>query len=286
MLIDLVNSYIINPHIVGSRGRTAHYPSEASVISRTDGNVIGRCHRATWYDWTGVVPTNPVDPRGMWTMEFGNKLESMYIEYCKQLGIWAGDHVKFYDKIHNVSGEVDMFMFDEEERIEGVEYKSAYGYGFQKNIKQYPKLENLLQVLLYFHSFPEIKFWHLVYHSRDTMENVEYGLRTTNENDNTYIVVNDIPCKIFSLEDIWTRYQQLGEYVLKNEAPPRDFKYGFTLDESTARLAAGQITKTKFAAVKAGKVLDSDWQCLYCKHLNTCYPERRTDVRQVEDDAV
>lgn len=284
MLIDKINSYILHPHVVSDRARFSHYPSEASVISKVTGGVIGKCHRACFYDWKGQPVTNPIDARGQWTMDFGKKLEEMYVELTKQLGIWAGNNVKFYDKIHNISGEVDVFVFETTPNIIGVELKSAYGYGFQNSVKAYPKLENLLQVALYINHF-KLPEWRLIYHSRDTMENVEYKitLDTTKEEDitqrKTLVCVNDVPCNVFFVEDIYDRYKQIGEYLLKDELPPRDFTYMYSPEQSADRFAKGLITKTKFNAVKNGKGTDSDWPCLYCKYLNHCWREKRTDIK-------
>ena len=279
-LIDKINQYILDPHIVTDRHRVSHYPSEASIISRTDGTVIGKCHRASYYSWMGEKPTNEIDARGMWTMNFGKKLEDMYTENFKQLGIWAGNNVKFFDPIHNVSGEADIFVFDEGQKIIGVEIKSAYGYGFQKKVTQFPKMENLLQVALYMKHFPYP--WKLIYHSRDTMENVEYNITMANEEVNgkmmEFLYVNDIPVRVFYIEDIYTRFQQLGEYITKKILPPREYTYGYTLEQSVDRHSQGQISKTKLAQVKGKKATDSDWQCLYCSHLDRCWRDKRREI--------
>ena len=285
---DRVNEYILNPHIIGERNRTAHYPSEASIISRTDGNVIGKCHRASYYGWKGIPKTNETDARGMWTMNFGKELENMYTEYIKQIGIWAGNNIKYYDTLHNISGEIDIVVFDGEiggktRPVSGIEIKTAYGYGFQKKVKVFPKIENLLQVALYLDYF-KFPYWTLLYHSRDTMENLEYKIELIEEKgvDNQvigkHLLVDSIPVRIFMLEDIYTRYAQLGEYVMANTLPPRDYTYGYDMDTSIQRFADGKISKTKLAQVKAKKGTDSDWQCLYCSYLDECWKEKRAEI--------
>ncbi len=278
-LISAINEYITSPHVIDKRGRFAHYPSEAKIISRTDGEIIGKCHRAAWYDWMGESPANPVDARGKWTFLMGKLIEEGYTEYCKQLGIWAGNNVHMYDPIHNVSGEGDIFIFNEEHEIEGVEIKTAYGYGFQKSVKVFPKIENLLQSILYLDYFP-IEKYHLIYHARDTQENVEYILTMgTKEDGNKFLNVDGQPCNIFYLSDIYEQYRILGEYVMKKEIPPRDYTYAFDTEQTRKRFKDGKITKTKLSAVENGKTTDSDWQCLYCNHLDRCWCEKRAAMK-------
>ena len=129
-ITQLINEYLVNPHTIDVRGRFSHYPSEASVISRLDSSIIGKCHRASWFSWKGIEASNPLNPRAYWTFETAKSIEKSYVEFCKQLGIWAGNNIKFYDSKHNVSGEADIFVFDQpsttHKDMRGVEIKTAY----------------------------------------------------------------------------------------------------------------------------------------------------------------
>lgn len=284
-IIEQINQYLVNPHTIDKRARFSHYPSEASIISRIDNSTIGKCHRASWYNWLGYEPTNPVDQRAEWTFEVANRLEGAYIEFCKRIGIWAGNNVKFYDREHNVSGEADIFIFEPipqdqwkdrtpVNEINGVEVKTAYGYGFQKQVKEGPKIENLLQVALYLDYFGCPR-WHLIYKARDTMEDTEYIITMAQDKNGKYICVDGVPVRIFYLQDIYDRYNVLGQHVINKTLPDRDYTYGYSPEQSEWRAKNGLITKSKYAAVKAGKVTDSDWQCLYCSHLDRCWEQKR-----------
>jgi hypothetical protein len=275
----LINEYIINPYVEGDRVRTAYYPSEASAIDRS-GNVVGKCLRATYYDWTGQKPTNPIDMRGWWTFELGKKIEQIYTEKAKECGIWAGNNVKFYDKIHNISGEVDIFIFNGSHtsaNIEGVEIKTAYGYGFQKQVTSAPKPENLMQIMLYiaYFGYP----WHLVYKARDTQEDIEYIVTLDKDDKGTHAIIDSVPYKAFYLEDIYARYEKLGEHIMLGTEPPQDYQYAYDLSQSERRYEMGEITKTKLAQVKNGKTTDSDWRCLYCSHLDRCWADKRKQMK-------
>jgi len=282
-VIKVINNYVTNPHVIDKRGRFAHYPSEAKIISRLDGEIIGKCHRASWYDWMGELPTNPVDARGQWTFLMGKLIEGGYVEYCKQIGIWAGNNVHLYDKIHNISGEADLFIFNESREIEGVEIKTAYGYGFQQSVSKFPKIENLLQSAIYLDYFP-VFCWHLIYKARDTQEDVEYILTIGRDKDgNRAIYVDGSPCLLFYVEDIYNQYKTLGEYVINKQLPPRDYTYMYDIEQSRERFEQGKISKTKLATVEKGTGTDSNWQCLYCSHLDRCWIEKRVAQKLKEE---
>lgn len=283
-ITELINNYLVNPHTIDKRARFSHYPSEASIISRLNGKVMGKCHRASWYSWLDMPVTNPLDARAYWTFEMGKKIEASYIEYCKQLGIWAGNNVKFYDREHNISGEADLFVFDGGKTegkpdILGIEIKSAYGYGYKKKVTQFPKIENLLQVALYMDYFH--CDWNLVYKARDTQEDVEYRIvMKTETNGDKILIINGItPVLIFYMQDIYDRYNTLGEYIIEKKMPPRDYTYGYSLQESEERCKAGEITKSRLNNIKAEKIMDSDWQCVYCSYLDECWKEKRNALK-------
>lgn len=281
MLIEKVNEYICNPMVIDTRGRKGYYPSEASAIDRFTGDCVGKCLRAAYYSWTDTPKTNPVDARGMWTFAFGSNIERMWTNYFKEIGIWAGNNVKFFDKERNVSGEADIFIFDQDKNIVGVEMKTAYGYGFQSKIKVAPKPENLMQVGLYLQNFPQCPYWILIYHARDTHEQVEYHISLKTDNVGTHLMVNHtIPIKNWYMEDVYKRYDLLGQSVALGVEPDRDFTYAFTRDQSRDRFACGKISKTKFAKVEKGLETDSDWQCLYCSYLDKCWAQKRGEMRR------
>jgi len=226
----------------------------------------------------GEKPTNPVDARGQWTFLMGKLIEGGYVEYCKQIGIWAGNNVHMYDKIHNISGEADLFIFNEQQRLEGVEIKTAYGYGFQQSVSKFPKIENLMQSALYLDYFP-VACWHLIYKARDTQEDVEYVITMESDNIGKYTCVDGMPCQIFYLDDVYNQYRILGEYVINKQLPPRDYTYMYELAQSEERFKRGKISKTRLSDVNKGKCTDSDWQCLYCDHLDRCWIEKRTALK-------
>ena len=228
----------------------------------------------------GEISTNPVDARGQWTFAMGRMIEAAYIEYCKQLGIWAGNNVHFYDIIHNISGEADIFVWlDKIKGIKaGIEIKTAYGYGFQQSVSKFPKIENLLQTAIYLDYFP-VAEWHLIYKARDTQEDVEYIITIEADDKGRFLCIDGQPCYIFYLSDIYNRYRVLGEYVINKQLPPRDYTYMYDIEQSRERFKQGKISKTRLVEVEKGKGTDSSWQCLYCNFLDKCYIEKRSQMK-------
>lgn len=286
-IIEQINEYVVKPNVLDQRAKLSHYPSEASVKSRLDDQVIGKCHRAAYYSWKGIETTNPVDARGMWTFMTGKLIETAYVEYCKELGIWAANNVKFFNPIHNVSGEVDLFVFNEDKKLIMAEIKTAYGYGFQNSVMKFPKMENLLQVALYLDFFKNIPECRLIYKARDTQEDIEYVVSLKEENKEKFLMVNySIPVQLFHIQDIYDRYAQLGKYLMDNIEPPRDYTYGFTLEQSKERLEKGVITKSRYTKIEKCTVMDSDWNCVYCSYLDLCWKDKRKEIKmkKIEED--
>ena len=280
MLIDKVNHHIQHPLLKENRVRKGYYPSEASAIDKRTGKCLGKCLRAAYYSWSGEEKTNPPDARGEWTFAFGHGIEAMYTEYFKQLGIWAGNNVKFYDVVRNISGESDIFVFDDNNEVQGVEIKTAYGYGFQKNVKTAPKPENLMQVGIYLDNFLFTKYYILIYHARDTHEQVEYKVSRHEIDGKHHLMINDvIPVTNWSMEDVYERYNLLGQALMTKIMPPNDFTYCYTKEESAQRFANGEISKTKWAKVEKDTEFDSDWQCLYCPYLDKCWAKKRGEMK-------
>ena len=109
---------------------------------------------------------------------------------------------------------------------------------------------------------------------------MEYLLNFSSIPDGKILIVNaTIPVHTFHLQDIYDRYAILGKYVIDNTIPPRDYTYGYSMQESEERCKVGKITKSKLAKVKASQITDSDWNCLYCSHLDTCYKEKRNAMK-------
>lgn len=291
-IIEEVNNQITKPLPLPDKVRSAFFPSEASVVT-VNGDIIGTCAYATYLSFLNTPISNPIDARGQWTLDMGKMVEERYIEMLKRRGVWIGNNIKYYDPVSDISGEIDVLLVDrnvEPEIIIGAEVKSAYGSKFRTSIGKFPKLENLLQVALYLDYF-KFPYWILVYHARDTQEQVEYRIQITEEKliapngeeiTRHHLLVDSIPLKLFYVEDIYARYRLIEEHVASRKFPPKDYTYGYTEEQTKERFNNGVISKWKMTKIKAGNLVDSDWQCLYCKYLNACWAEKREKLGLIE----
>lgn len=172
-----------------ARRNTTFYPSSASAVL-ADGRVIGGCWRSDWYRIHNITPTNTSGFYMHMIWALGHAVEAAMVEQMKRAGIYEANSVKFLDRVHNVSGELDIvgrYRADGGIRYYGVEIKSVYGIGGTMTITgrrrawrgqaafaPKPKESNLMQVMKYLVEFdPEgedryaLDFFKLIYCPRD-----------------------------------------------------------------------------------------------------------------------
>src|SRR5690242_18355382 len=105
-LLARVDHHITHPIRIDSRAKH-FYPTSGSCVSNKDSKLRGACHRAVAYEYWNTPVTSSHSPETMYTFELGRQIESMFIEWFKEMGIYAGDHIKFYNADFHVSGELD-----------------------------------------------------------------------------------------------------------------------------------------------------------------------------------
>lgn len=111
ILTEYEDDFILKSSDLEER-RQSLYPSEASVIVSIDGRdvVRGKCMRAAYYRATRVPKTNPAGASLMSKAHLGKWDENGLVERYKEMGIWAGNNIKFYDAERAISGEVDIVI--------------------------------------------------------------------------------------------------------------------------------------------------------------------------------
>lgn len=255
---------IINASIENKsrREREPHvyWPSEASLVS--NGSVIGKCHRASYYNYTGIIPTNPIYPSSIRKMEAGSSIEYNEHKFAERAGILVDHNVKRrkeYDSI-TISAEIDA-IYKYLDKTSIIEIKSMGGYFARKQIfgnkstPGKPKEEHVLQTTLYNDIYPEHDGVVIRYIDRTDCDIIEHRVTLQEVTvpstgaSNHMVVVNGSVWPDFSLERIIDRYKILDDWISKNTRPPRDFD-----------------PEEK----KQGKKTVRAWQCSYCQWLNQC----------------
>lgn len=312
MSYDLVQS--TDAHMTRSRfflPRGTHfYPSEASV-KWTDAHGIercdGKCLRAAWYRLTGKGEYVAPDAGSEWIFALGKAVEEILVEQWKQMGIWIDNNIRFYDKAHNLSGELDAVLRDPTSgELFGVEVKSFYGYQGKKQIMGNksqagaPKTAQMLQCLLYVYFCKrlfdegvlpyEITHFKLVYYARDSSARRSFDLSIQDINGMLRPTVDNVVDYRFTIQDILNRYLQMAEYMKNGEnPPPRDYEKAYSIEKVEKLNALGEISKTAYEKwVKSpAKNPIGDWQCAYCPYQKFCYsddtPEQEVPKIQHQD---
>ncbi len=269
------------------------WPSQASVIS-TNGEVIGKCLRASFYEKTGETPTNIVDDAIVAMGYMGTKIEDGIIELCKNQGIWEANNIKW--QAHGISGEVDIIIrvlntdiYPHVEDMYIVECKSCSGYYVNKELFGYyegsgsnrtyvkgkPKDKHLLQSVLYAHVAKDKGFKGTIifYVSRDESKMTEFLVSV---DDDGRIFINGELDQRFKVQDIISRYQVLQSTIDLNELPNRDYKPLYSDQEVEELYGLKKISKTAYENHKNKKTSYCDSECNYCEFKLKCLSEDST----------
>lgn len=295
-MIDATNAQIVEKRFQEEndpRDRHRYWPSEASIAYTDEHGVrriLGKCIRAVAYSALGVQRTDAIDARGLRIMHMGKIIEACEQQWAKDAGLWWGSNVKFRHRVGHmtISGEVDMFIRRPDGTIEGIEFKSGYGYFFESEIFGntrkfgYPKPDHLMQVVLYLDHYDQVETFGIVYVNRGDLSRAEHRVSLVQQEngDKTIRVitrakdkVNDIVDERFTVNSIYQRFMELDNYLNDDTIPPRD--YSIQWDNATIEREWGfkNISKSKYDKWKSRKQPIGDWMCRYCSYVNLCYNE-------------
>jgi len=165
-LLEIIKNELLRPRRPTAVRLPTFYPSSASAIDSSTGDVIGGCRRADWYRVNRVSKSNSRDFYLAMIHELGNAVESTVVKAMMKAGIFESTNVKLYDPRTNLSGELDVVgryrKKDSSIGYYGVEVKSVYGMGVTMSItgrqrawrgqpafRPKPKDNNLMQSMVY-----------------------------------------------------------------------------------------------------------------------------------------
>jgi hypothetical protein len=115
------------------------WPSEASAdrIDKTEGPIVGSCHRKSFGRMVGWPITNQVDPVGAWRFVTGRSIEDHLTLLAKNSKpqIYAANGIRHFVKDIYLPFELDLVVKDPNtNRGWIVECKTVYGYQAEKEI--------------------------------------------------------------------------------------------------------------------------------------------------------
>jgi len=287
-LIKATEAHISKGKIRG-KNSIHYYPSEASVkIKNPDGTVkiLGNCLRKSYLRCIGAE-AGEKNRDNNFSAELGNACESYLIEKWKEMGIWEGDHVKWYDSTYNISGELDAILKQPAGAYFGVEIKTIHHYkqeteifGNSRVIGK-PNDRHLLQTVIYKYEWPELEYFEMFYLHRGSGRHTTYRITLIQDElaDGKVVhrpMVEGHVIMDYTVEDIFDRYQLLDDCIKNKVVPPADFKYKYEKEEIEKRWKNKDISKSKYDLWKKTRSKSSsnwpgDWECRYCPYTNLCF---------------
>lgn len=264
---------------------SAHNPSSASVKWKDFNGiqkVSGTCLRSLFYRNTGVPGGTSPDAYSEWIFATGKGVEEILVEQWKEMGIWVGNNIKFYDKEKNISGELDVVLSEPDGTLYGAEIKSFSGYSATKEVigntkfPGKPKISQMLQTLIYVDLCKRLgilQYFKMIYYARDSGERTEYDIGLVQDGEYLRPTINDEIDYRFTMQDIYDRYNELDFYMENKTLPPRDYSISWSAEQVEEAHQAGEITEAKYLKYKKSPSKNpiGNWQCNYCAYKEVCW---------------
>ena len=277
--------YIRRDKIRSLGKKPSFWPSQARA-KNTNG-VMGKCLRASYYEKTGVPRTEKTSDQLELMAYMGNMIEDGLIDMLKNMGMWKGNNIKFFDEENSISGEIDVIietLNDETAMPElwNVECKSCSGYHINKEVFGYssgrganktfvigrPKIKHLMQASIYCAATKgKCKGTKLIYFSRDESRMKEFEITISERGE---VLVDGTVDKRFILSDIYESFQNLDSFLGSKTLPPKDYKYSYTDEQVESMFANGEISQTEKNNHMNGTRPYMDEECSYCMHRTKC----------------
>jgi len=278
-ILEKVDHHLENPYTERSHFSSKnHYPSQSSCVMKNEYDekeVIGSCLRSIYWESRGIKKTNPMKARSIRIAKTGKLIEQIEVQLYKELGIWRGNNVKFFNEKCKVSGEIDAMIYDESvKHLLGIEIKTGYDYKFRKEVigtstkSGRPKLDHLLQTMLYIDYF-KIPF-KMIYIDRGNAARKEYSI--TINNDGTPNIDGKKLNNGISIPGCIARFKQVEEHLENATLPRRDYQLKYSDEHIDFLHNSNRLNKTQKKEYEKNKKLDmGDWRCAYCNYKDYCW---------------
>lgn len=268
------------------------WPTEASVLWHApDGTPIleGACRRKVVYRLRDTPRERTIKPELTLKWRCGDWFEEHCLKASRARGDLARAKVRIFDTSTcslPISGEIDAVNWiniDDETIYYPVDYKTAGEYWASSEILGNksklgkPKVENLLQLMVYLDHDPRFPWGLLVYGIRDGWGMAQFQVELVNNptNGTRCAKVNGVLYPQYTMESIIERYRQICLYMDQNLLPIRDFDLHYTPQRAKALFDLGRLAKGKWENIQKGErfyknVPIGDWQCSYCDYAQRC----------------
>lgn len=287
------------------------YPSGQFI--KIGGQPFGKCPRSVYYD-NKFPEQKKISFRMTGMANMGNLIESMLIDWTRDIGAYITGQLQIVDPENYWSGKVDILTYEFEfddfntrsdikidftKRIP-IEVKSVYGYNGSKGVivgnsktRNAPKPNAVCQLALYLDYLQRKGFdspygiiWYI---SRDEGESKSYKMTIEPRNmaDGSvkrYIRIDGDLYHNFTIEGIVAQNLITKEFIDNNTVPPREYTLQYDLETLKRMAEAGDLSKADASDVMANRfIAKGDVECAYCDFSAHCYKEiarNEDDVRQ------
>ena len=265
LLTEMVKEHIERPSIINypKRGIWATDCHICKNISEEFKITFGSCKRTVVMNMLGIGGKWEDGFTSQMSFDLGHWFENQWQEYFKEIGIWRGSNVKWYDFERDVSGEFDCVVdLDGEPML--VEFKTATGgFKFREIVNEGKLPENyIMQVGLYLYFGREIFkngarliYW-IASDKKITVSEFEIDV---DKEWNLYVNEFDVGLNVI---DILKEFDSVNHSFENCIIPERGFWTDWPLEVKEFKIEEGHLSpKSK----KSG-----DWQCDYCRHRIYC----------------
>jgi hypothetical protein len=294
-LLAELDDQLVSMNKVGRLYRTPRpkphlWPTESSVQwEASNGTIIteGSCLRAVYYRINDYPVTDEPIARLHWIWKAGQDWEDHCNKLSKDRHMLAASSIKVQDTSLplKISGEMDAVNYytdpHGDKHFYVIDYKSTGGsyyntvklMGNSKH-KPFPKIENLLQLMVYLHQDPRLEFGMLVYLIRDKMDRTQFEIKLVRDEETGFIIANvngeDYP--EYSINEIYRRYMLICDYYQRNQLPPRDYDFEYSDEKAKKLNEVGQLSDSALKKHLSGKARDRQghWRCSYCNYRQQC----------------
>ena len=314
-----VNSVLINPTFNTRRSSSTYHPSSAS-LTYTDNSggkvVVGACNRQQYYRKKQAPITNRGIPDWAVSSMLGEKFHEMIVEFIDEHGFTMklqklAAEQAFYNPQYNISGKVDMLVWDyERNAMAGIEIKSV-GEAKASRCMDEPAKEHVMQAMIYLDHYqnyiPDTMVrpdrWYIWYVSRTenwSIKGKKHGSPLAmmwdyeiSLDDNGDAIIETTAGKEkwpgFNIHNIYQRYVDLDTAIKTNTLPDRDYEESYSETKMLGMYKQNKLVYKKHKEpiekwIKKGmpkgelKLEMGDFECAMCEFKEHCWRKSTTSI--------
>lgn len=279
MINEILETHFINKKRLPIEHKDSLYATFASCdrVIDIENNIRkhqGYCHRAAYYSCIGIGEKSRKLSHSL-SSKLGDSTENLLLWIFKDIGILYDKSIKFKIEECNVSGRLDAILIIDDVKY-GLEIKSLSSnswtigqiFGTKWN-KPKPKLEHLMQCIVYLYAFiNEIDTFKLLYIRRDNGDTKEFTIQLVLIDNMLYPLVDDEIYYDINCNNIIDKFKILNKYIEDDKLPPRSYSIEYTEKEAKLLFDIKYLSKNMYLKFLESKF--GDFECMNCSYRDLC----------------